>query len=289
MLLLSAASPQVKEHAATSMSATMTVGASFNNDGVIQGNFDGGHRAHRARDAVVRLGGAAAVVALVRSDNPAVLRAGVLLLLLLSNGQAEVVRSAGGVPVVVALLATARDAVLQAQAAGLLGNIASLGSAGRQSVLESGGLATVLPLLQSSHGPTQANATALCAHFASDLSNTSAIIDSGGVQALVTLVQRSRFDPGGVSGGAGTGGGGGDGGSGTCAHAATALAKLLCAGPREKALVIGAGAVEALLSLEARTHARLAIHCRTQQSKPQTLHVIFYSKTMREKRTTVEN
>jgi len=183
----------------------------------------------QVRDIVVSQDGARAAVSLLRSENSKVANAGLKLIQFISNGQAEMVRAAGAVPLVVALLAS-RDTECQAGASTLLRNVAVSSQAGHHNVLESGGLSMALPLLFIQDETAKANAASLCEVYAGDDRGANIIMESDGIPALVSLV-RSRTNE--VRG-----------------PAAGALVELLQNGQQAKQAVVNAGGVEALLGLE---------------------------------------
>mmetsp|Transcript_27167 Transcript_27167/g.43652 ORF Transcript_27167/g.43652 Transcript_27167/m.43652 type:complete len:1980 (+) Transcript_27167:563-6502(+) len=223
VLLLASSNIGIQEHAANAICSGLEVEEK-------DFSGQGARLASRVRDAMVNFGGATAAVGLLRSENPIIARAGLNLLRYLSGGQAEVVRAAGAVPLVVALLAS-QDRECQARAAQLLRNIALGSAAGSNDVLASGGLSMSLPLLSGQVDPqTQANAAALCEAFASEPQGAQIILESGACPALVLLVRNPE--------------------NAIRAPAAGALVQMLQCGPQEKQAVVNAGGVEALLGLE---------------------------------------
>jgi len=221
VLLLTSNDDLVKEHATAAICSGLQL--EVTNPG------RGGMLASRIRDAIVNLGGTSASVALLGSNNATVARSGLRLIMHLSNGQAEVVRAAGAVPLVVALLAS-RDSEIQASAAQLLRNIAQCSMAGSAEVLESGGLSMTIPLLGAPDSQTRSNAASLCEIFAADEQGSTNIIEAHAVPALVNLVRDSDNSVRGP--------------------AAGTLVQLLQCGSHEKQIVVNAGGVEALLGLE---------------------------------------
>jgi len=220
IILLNSDDAGVKENAA----AAICSGLELENRG-----RDGPRLVSRVRDAIANLGGTTAAVQLLSSENPAIAQSGLHLITNLSNGQAEVVRAAGAIPLVIALLAN-QDPSIQASAAQLLRNVALCSMAGTVEVLESGGLSMAIPLLSSGDPKTKGNAAALCEAFASDEKGSQLLIESNAIPSLVSLV---RFPDDAIR-----------------SHAAGALVQLLQNGQHEKEIVVNAGGVEALLALE---------------------------------------
>ncbi|GBG34029.1 E3 ubiquitin-protein ligase NEDD4 [Hondaea fermentalgiana] len=221
VLLLSSTNGEIKEAAAAAICSGLELEVS---------DPRRGHAlASRIRDAIVSLGGTSAAVRLLEDYNATVARSGLQLIMHLSNGQAELVRAAGAVPLVIALLSNS-DGDIQASAAQLLRNIAQCSMAGSAEVLDRGGLSMAIPLLGSHDATSRSNAAALCEAFAADEKGAALIIEARAVPALVGLV-RDRDNR--VRG-----------------PAAGALVGLLQAGSHEKQVVVDAGGVEALLGLE---------------------------------------
>ena len=231
VLLLSSNNQELQLQASLAIAAALSLGET-------DPSGRGETRASSARQAVVNQGGVMVVVKLLESGNAQTARAGLKLLVLLSKGEAEVVRAAGAVPAVIALLAS-QDRECQGQAAELLRNISM--TTGGIDVADAGGLSMAIPLLSSNDAQTQANAASLCEVFASLDQGANVILSSGGLPQLVNLVHAAKTRPTPAS-----------------APAAGALVALISAGDETKQAVLNAGGLEALMGLQSSSDPSLA-------------------------------
>jgi len=232
-ILLSSQNPIIQEHAAIALGEALSTHG-YNNSPSDKS------RANRVKDALVGLNGTNGAVSLMRSNIPMVARAGQKLMQLLSDSEAESLRSAGGVPLVVAQLAT-RDPLSQAQALQTLANMASVGAADRQAILESGGLAMAVPLLNDVSMESyrvRRFAAALCDKFSNDPNAAQVIVQAGGVGFMVNIIRLQ-----------GSGETYSDENIMTAIHCANSIGQMISHGLEYQIIIINSGAIEALLSM----------------------------------------
>ncbi len=231
-LLLSSHNPLIQEHAATALVEALEV---YGN-----GSAHDSMRANKVKDALLSLSGTTGAVSLMRSDNPLVARAGQKLMQLLSDSEAESLRSAGGVPLVVAQLAT-RDPSSQAQALQTLANMASVGAADRQAILESGGLAMAVPLLNDTSVESykvRRFASILCEKYANDPNGALVIAQAGGIGFMVNIIRLQGANETYR-----------DENLMTALHCASSISQMIALGSEYQMVIINSGAIEALLGM----------------------------------------
>jgi vacuolar protein 8 len=192
------------------------------------------------RVAITESGGIGPLVQLLGCDNPIARQhaEGALVRLSIESGNRVLI-----IEQLVGMLVGGMGVAAQEQAAAALANLARDSTDNRKSIVDSGGIAPLLELLESPSSKAKENAASAVTALCATRENQDAIARCGGIAKLVNVLANSSNKE--VSG------------STLCGLAAMAIWQLAKKNPANQLLVVEAGAIAPLVGMLGSTSAEL--------------------------------
>ena len=192
------------------------------------------------RVAITESGGIGPLVQLLGCDNPIARQhaEGALVRLSIESGNRVLI-----IEQLVGMLVGSMGVAAQEQAAAALANLARDSTDNRKSIVDSGGIAPLLELLESPSWKAKENAASAVTALCATKDNQDAIARCGGIAKLVNVIANSSNKE--VSG------------STLCGLAAMAIWQLAKKNPANQLLIVEAGAIAPLVGMLGSTSAEL--------------------------------
>lgn len=239
-MLLSAENSMIQEHAAVSLQEAITSAGDSS-------------LAVKLKKAMTGMSGGPSIVKMLKSSDTQVVSAGLRLLLVLSETEAQNVRQLGGIPTLIGIVSSAGgdgqwSFELCTLALQILKNVAAVGAMERATINQHGGLHACVSLMKTStNSLCRKEATGLVEILSTDADGARGVVEaSGGIAGLVDALKTQD-----------------DGGESSSA-ASSALSQILLQGPEAQAAMLEAGALEALLAAGSR--GDLTTACRVVEA-----------------------